>query len=106
MKKLLSLALLVIFCACTSEEEPNRTDENLSQLLISGSWRIILFEDNGIDRADDFEGTNLLFSSSGRVEAFRGTQLLDEGSWQAKVEDGRVEFELAFSCLHVHTTMH
>lgn len=88
---------MVVLCSCTEENQPTRTNENLSQLLISGSWKVILFEDNGIDRTDDFEGINLLFSTSGRVEAFRDTQSLDEGSWQAKVEEGRVEFELSFS---------
>lgn len=97
MKRKLSLIwILFIFFSCT-EEEPTRTDENLVRNLAAGPMSVDFFAVGGIDRSGDFEGVTFVFFPSGQLEVFRGTQLLDQGTWKTKVDSGRIELELSFS---------
>lgn len=73
-----------------------RTDQNLSQTLIARPWLLSVFEVNSINRTGDFEGVNFNFLPTGQVEVYRGSQLLNEGTWTTGVEGGRVVFELSF----------
>ena len=101
-RKLFLIWILLIFWSCT-EEEPTRTDENLVRNLAAGPMTIDFFEVGGIDRAGDFEGVYFVFLPNGQLEAYRGTQLLDQGAWNTKVDSGRIELELSFSKFEVLT---
>ncbi len=98
MKRILSLCILAALMACSPEEEPDiqRTDEFLFDALVSSRWKVTLFEDDGVVETKNFDGISFTFIPNGQVEAYRGTQLLDVGSWRSYTEDGRVEFELEF----------
>lgn len=81
------------------EEKPDRTVENLSQNLSSGVWEISFFDRNGIIQTEEFQGISFVFYPSGKSEAYRGTQLLDQGSWRTYVDSGKINLELSFSFL-------
>lgn len=96
MKKVFIFWIALIFCSCEGEESSMRTDQNLSQTLIARPWLLSIFEVNSINRTGDFEGVNFNFLPTGKVEVYRGSQLLNEGTWTTGVEGGRVVFELSF----------
>lgn len=81
------------------EEKPDRTVENLSQNLSSGIWEVSFFDKNGIIQTEEFQGISFVFDPSGKSEAFRGTQLLDQGTWRTYVDSGKINLELSFSFL-------
>lgn len=97
MNRLFTLFLCLILISCTEDGQSPRSDENLFDTLTEGQWQVTFFEVNGQDQANNFEGINFNFIPNGQVEAYRGTQLLDEGSWSTRRENGRAEFELSFS---------
>lgn len=97
MKKVFIFWMALVFCSCEKEESFSRTDQNLSQTLIARPWLLSVFEVNSINRTGDFEGVNFNFLPTGKVEAYRGSQLLNEGTWTTGVEGGRVVFELSFN---------
>lgn len=97
MKYLLFFCFALLFSSCQEDQSPTRTDQNLSQSLVERSWLISVFEVEGVNRTGDFEGVNFNFLPSGQVEVFRGSQLLNEGTWSTTVEEGRVVLEFYFS---------
>ncbi len=88
--------LALIFFSCV-KEEPARTDTNLIRNLTSATWKISFFIVDGADQSSDFEGVSFVFLQNGQAEAFRGTQLLAQGTWGTRIDSGRVEFELLFA---------
>jgi len=97
MKKLLLLLVTLPFFSCIEDTDVARTDGNLFEALVSSQWRVNFFENEGLDKTSDFSGISFNFLSSNQVEAYRGSQLLEAGSWSTSVDDGRVEFEILFS---------
>ncbi|GMQ34101.1 hypothetical protein Ataiwa_23730 [Algoriphagus taiwanensis] len=97
MKSLLAFLLLACFsCSCSSEENPSRTDENLVQNLSTGQWAISSFVENGLERGGDFAGVDFSFFPNGQIEAYRGTQLLGQGSWSSGNAVRRIEVRISF----------
>jgi antitoxin component YwqK of YwqJK toxin-antitoxin module len=99
MKFFLSLFFLgVLFSSC-QEEKPSRTVENLAQSISTGVWEVSFFDKNGSIQTEEFEGISFVFYPSGKSEAFRGTQLLDQGTWRTALDSGKIKLELTFSLL-------
>ena len=93
--------LLIFFALLIScvEEKPDRTDENLSRNLSMGVWEISFFDNNGTIQTEDFQGISFVFYPNGKSEAYRTTQLLDQGNWKTYVNSGKIKLELTFSDL-------
>lgn len=89
--------IILAFCSCVKEEQPTRTDENLFKNLSTGQWSISFFEVDGVSLSGDFEGFNFVFFPNGQMEAYRGTQLVDQGDWSTKVDAGRIKLQLSSS---------
>ncbi|TDQ18217.1 hypothetical protein DFQ04_0015 [Algoriphagus boseongensis] len=96
MKRILTLFILGLLFSCTEKEEIPRSDEFLINTLTTEQWRLEFYEENGVERVGLFEGINFIFLSIGKVEVYRGTQLLGEGAWKTRTANRRVEFELSF----------
>lgn len=92
------LIFSVLFFSC-EEEKPDRTDENLAMNLSTGIWEISFFDRNGTIQTEEFQGISFVFYPNGKSEAYRTTQLLDQGSWRTYVDSGRIKLELTFSVL-------
>ncbi len=99
MKFFLSLFFLgVLFSSC-QEENPSRTVENLAQSISTGVWEVSFFDKNGSIQTEEFQGISFVFYPGGKSEAFRGTQLLDQGTWRTALDSGKIKLELTFSLL-------
>jgi antitoxin component YwqK of YwqJK toxin-antitoxin module len=92
------LIFLALLISCV-EEKPDRTDENLSRNLSMGVWEISFFDNNGTIQTEDFQGISFVFYPNGKSEAYRTTQLLDQGNWKTYVDSGKIKLELTFSDL-------
>jgi len=97
MNRLFTLFFCLILISCTEDGQSPRSDETLFDTLTAGQWQVTFFELNGQNQANLFEGINFNFIPNGQVEAYRGTQLLDEGIWSTRRVNRRAEFELSFS---------
>lgn len=96
-KKLILLIVVLIIISCEKEELPTRTESNLVQNLTSGPWEISYLALDGIDRGQEYEGIDFTFLANGQVEAYRETQLLQQGLWSTSVVSGRIEIQTSFS---------
>jgi hypothetical protein len=92
------LGFLFLLTSCV-EQEPARTDENLIQSLSAGVWEVSFFDINGSIQTGRFEGISFIFYPNGISEAYRGTQLLDQGKWRTYLESGKIYLELTFTNL-------
>lgn len=92
------LIFLALLISCM-EEKPDRTDENLSRNLSMGVWEISFFDNNGTIQTEDFQGISFVFYPNGKSEAYRTTQLLDQGNWKTYVDSGKIKLEITFSDL-------
>jgi len=99
VKFFLSLFFLgVLFFSC-QEEPPSRTVENLARSLSTGVWEVSFFDKNGSIQTEEFKGISFVFYPSGMTEAYRGTQLLDQGNWRAYLDSEKIKLELTFPLL-------
>ena len=92
------LVFFFLFAACV-EQEPARTDENLFRNLSMGVWEVSFFERSGSIQTDLFQGISFIFYPNGISEAYRGTRLLDQGTWRTFVDSKNIKLELTFSNL-------
>jgi len=88
----------ILFSSC-QEENQVRTIDNLSQNLTSGVWEISFIDKNGRIQTEEFQGMSFVFYPNGKSEAYRTTQLIDQGNWRAYIDSGKIKLELTFSIL-------
>ena len=104
MQKLASLTILVLalvyFSSCTDDDSIKPAD--VSTTLISGSWTVSHFMEDGDDETDSFSGYEFIFTLpstadpySGLVEASNGTSDVI-GSWQMGTVDKTSKITLDF----------
>jgi hypothetical protein len=95
-RKIALFWIVLMFFSCKENELP-RTDENLFQSLSSGLWEISFFEKGGINLAAEFDGISFVFYPNGQSEAYKGSQLLDQGTWNTRSVSGKNKLQLSFS---------
>ncbi|MBS4072179.1 MAG: hypothetical protein KGZ90_12660 [Algoriphagus sp.] len=88
----------ILFSSC-QEENQVRTVDNLSQNLTSGVWEISFIDKNGRIQTEEFQGMSFVFYPNGKSEAYRTTQLIDQGNWRAYIDSGKIKLELSFTIL-------
>ncbi len=98
-KTFLALAVIALgFAACNKNDDGNSTSVSttaVSSTVTSGTWRVTLFNDNGIDETSNFSGFNFTFASSGTVAA-ANSLLAVSGTWSTSVSDSKVKLILNF----------
>lgn len=79
--------LMLYFFALTScekkKEYPGPTDvtrQEVHKSMTSGTWSIILFNDSGTDKTNDYSGYTITFTSNGTVIARKGAETIS-GTW-------------------------
>lgn len=88
----------ILFSSC-QEENQVRTVDNLSQNLTSGVWEISFIDKNGRIQTEEFQGMSFVFYPNGNSEAYRTTQLIDQGNWRAYIDSGKIKLKLSFTIL-------
>lgn len=97
------LAAIALLVTCSNDQNtiqpdsPSATQE-LTDVLVEGTWVITLFIDDGDDDTDYFEGYTFSFQPGGDVVATSSQTGQDiQGTWQVRSDDGRAELWLNFS---------
>lgn len=91
MKKLKKLSLVLmaltglVFVSCESSDDSNGLNdmvnaEQVKSTVTSGSWRVALFEEDGVDETNDFSDYTFVFESDGRLIADNGETSVS-GAW-------------------------
>lgn len=101
MKRLIyALALTFFLFSCDDEDKDpilNASEEKLVNTIENSVWRVTLFIEDGEDETSDYTGITLNFLPAGKIEAFNGSQLLEEGTWRTLRDDGKLEFWITFT---------
>ncbi|MFC3879710.1 hypothetical protein ACFOSV_05965 [Algoriphagus namhaensis] len=101
MKNLIyAFVLTFLLFSCDDEDKDpilNASEEELVNTVENSVWRISLFIEDGKDETSDYSGITFNFLPAGKIEAFNGGQLMEEGTWKTLRDDGKLEFWITFT---------
>lgn len=83
------LAAAAVLASCSDDDSGNRntiTEQELSNTVKNGTWRITNFQDNGVDKTGDFTGYNFTFNDDNTVTATNGVNSYN-GVWTVEADD-------------------
>ena len=68
--------------SCTKDDDPNNdpTLDQMEEKIEAGTWKITLFEEDGIDETNHFSGYDFTFNADGSLLAQNGINSY-EGTW-------------------------
>lgn len=91
MKKIAFITFVGIFLllSCGKKKIIKEIDED----IIDGTWRVSLFEEDGVNETSDYTGYVFTFKSDGTVKAASGAGVVN-GVWSTNKDDGHVDFNL------------
>lgn len=98
MKKIFPLLIVFfVMTSCSKDDDPVPiTPTEVSNTLVSGTWRVTYFWDSNKDETNDFNGYAFTFSAGGVVTAVRSGSTVT-GSWSTGQDDSKTELLLSFS---------
>ncbi|SFU74369.1 hypothetical protein SAMN05216480_11835 [Pustulibacterium marinum] len=93
IRKILTISMLatsvLITTSCENDDDDTPLDIDTtpaSTALMSGTWRITNFEEDGVNKTINFEGYNFTFNE-GNMVAVDGNNQVYEGSWSVVADD-------------------
>jgi hypothetical protein len=102
MKKLFFIPFLMsIFTfgmtSCSSDDDAsnNPSINQVNANVSSGTWRVILFSEDGVNHTSDFAGYNFLFASNNLMSAENESTTV-EGTWITGTDDSNPKMILSF----------
>ena len=85
---ILVLSAALFFSSCDENDEPKLTKaEEVTALLISGTWKVGSALVDGIDRSSVYTGLSISFTSSGFTTINGGKIFPPSGSWEFTSDD-------------------
>lgn len=72
------ISFLILSASCTRSLDNN----NATNVVTGGTWRVTLFTDSGNDETSDFSGYNFSFNSNGVMTATR-SGVSKDGTWSS-----------------------
>lgn len=90
MKKVTVFALLGfgLLAGCAKKQ----TIKSVENDMIEGSWKVTLFEEDGVNETSDYSGYTFTFNDDGTVKAVGATTV--NGNWSNYKDDDHVDFDL------------
>jgi hypothetical protein len=92
---LLSFLFLI---SCQRNNSADLTQTQVTTTIQSGTWKVTLFNDNGIDETSNFNGFSFTFNANGTATATRNS-IATDGSWVSGTDDSRVKLILDFGII-------
>lgn len=91
MKKtaIIVLAGVGILASCSKKQTIKAIDEDLTQ----GTWKVTLFEEDGVNETSDYSAYSFTFNSDGNVTAALSSASVS-GTWKSEKDDDHVDFIL------------
>lgn len=80
IKSILLITLFGIFSLSSCKKKDDKTKNEITENIQSGSWRVTKFIDSGNDETNNFSGFNFTFNSSGQVTVSNGSTT-HTGTW-------------------------
>lgn len=98
------LMMSLVFVSCESSDDEMGTSEidvmDVQATVISGTWIITLFKEEGLDETSDFSGFSFTFNEGGVLRADSGDNSIS-GAWSITTDDDDsqedIDFNLFFS---------
>jgi len=83
----------------TCDDDANDSDApEIRNIILDGEWNVTLYDNEGEDSTEDYEGFIFDFSTSNQVEVFENNDLQIEGLWRIAVDSGNnLQFFLNFA---------
>lgn len=81
--------------SCQRNNSADLTQIQVTTTIQSGTWKVTLFNDNGIDETSNFNGFSFTFNANGTATATRNS-LVTDGSWVSGTDDSKVKLILDF----------
>lgn len=82
--------------SCSKDNDPAITPANVSNTVVSGTWRITYYWDTDHEETTNYTGYAFTFSSNGTVTAVQGGTTVS-GSWSTGLDDSKTELVLTFA---------
>lgn len=92
---LLTFSFTLLSCSkddSSTDNTPTQVEENFS----TGTWKVTLFEEDGVNQTSYFNGYNFSFNTNKTVVATNGSNTVN-GTWNSFVDSGSTKFDLNFS---------
>ena len=81
--------------SCQRNNSADLTQTQVTATIQSGTWKVTLFNDNGIDETSNFNGFTFTFNGNGTATATRNSTATN-GSWVSGTDDSKVKLILDF----------
>jgi len=104
MKNFAPLTILVLICTCFPgcQDDDTIKPSDVSNALVSGTWKVIQFSDDDDDETSNFSGYEFTFvttsttgNTGGLIEASNGSSDV-VGSWTTENSDKAAKLTLSF----------
>ncbi len=98
-----ALLLLLIFNFQSCKKDDNSSSSGslstaqLNSSIQQGSWRVTLFQDNGIDETNHYSGYSFTFNSGGSIVASNSGTV--NGLWSTGSDDSHIKLILNFGSI-------
>jgi len=95
-----SILLLNLASTCSSDDDSNPSSSQLiiqtQNSIVSGTWRVTLFSEDGVVQTSNYNGYNFTFNANSTVEAVNGTTVRT-GTWTTGTDDSTPKLILTFT---------
>lgn len=92
MKITTSLVIFSIFMLSSCGKK--QTIKSIEEDIISGKWKVSLFQEDGVNETSDFSTYEFIFSPDGTVIA-SASGVSTNGSWGTSKDDDHIDFNLS-----------
>lgn len=82
--------------SCSKDDDTENTPKQVEENFSTGTWKVTLFEEDGVNQTGYFTGYNFTFSASKTVVATNGTNTVN-GTWNSFIDSGSTKFLLDFN---------
>lgn len=82
--------VLILFSSCKKDDSSNITD-----IVVSGNWKISLFQEDGSIKTSNYSGYSFIFNSNNTISATKNSQSTN-GSWSSGNDDSKSKLVINF----------
>lgn len=86
----LIVLVLILFSSCKKDDSSNITD-----IVVSGNWKISLFQEDGSIKTSNYSGYSFIFNSNNTISATKNSQSTN-GSWSSGNDDSKSKLVINF----------
>jgi hypothetical protein len=96
---LLALFMLNVASMCSHDDHSSNSSQivtNTQNAVVSGSWRVTLFSEDGSNQTSNYSNYNFTFNSNGTLTAVNGSTTMN-GTWATGTDDSTPKMYIYFN---------